>query len=163
MVATITVNPKRRDCTIITRRKKVTLQGVPSNMPSITSNYNMVDQLKWTATQISLFELLLISLAHKVVLDKALQDLVIARDIDENTFQSMVGNLAASKVAFIEQDIPTKWPMHNDPLHLEAFVYQKGSKSTYRWWRWPQHMHSTFDQSFRIFWTLYWSYQENQY
>lgn len=87
MVATITVNPKRRDCIIITRRSKVTLQGVPSNQPSITSNYNTVDQLKRTPTQISLFELLRISPAHKAVLDKALKDSIVARDIDENIFQ----------------------------------------------------------------------------
>lgn len=78
MVATIIVNPKNRDCVVITRRSKVTLQGVPSNSPPPTSNYNMVDQLKRTPAQISLFELLRISSAHKAVLDKSLQDSVVA-------------------------------------------------------------------------------------
>lgn len=46
IVATITITPTRRDYVVITRRSKVTLQRVPSNLPSTTSNYNMVDQLK---------------------------------------------------------------------------------------------------------------------
>lgn len=83
----------------------------------------MVDQLKRTLAQISLFELLPILPSHKAVLDKALHEYVVSKDIDENTFQSMVGNLATSKVAFTKQDVPIDKPMHNDPLHLESLIH----------------------------------------
>lgn len=98
---------------------------MPSNLPPQTSNYSVVDQLRKTLAQISLFELLHISSACKVVLNKALQESVVPRNIDENTFQSMVGNIAASKVEFTEQDVPIDRSMHNDPLDLEVLVHRR--------------------------------------
>lgn len=77
VVTIISVNPRNRDCVIVTRRSKVTLQGVPSHTPPQTSSFNVVDQLKKTPAQISLFELLHISPSHIKILDKALQDSVV--------------------------------------------------------------------------------------
>lgn len=41
-VATISINPQNRDCVVITRRAKVTLQGAPPPAPQ-ASNFNVVD------------------------------------------------------------------------------------------------------------------------
>lgn len=79
-MATITINPRDRDCAAITCRSKVTLQGVSSNHSTAVGSYNVVEKLNKTPTQISLFQLLCISPNHKDILDKALQDSVLARD-----------------------------------------------------------------------------------
>lgn len=93
IMSTITITPRDKDCAVVTHRSKVTLQGEPSNPPPIVGTYNF-EKLKKTPTQISLFELLHISPTHKAILDKALQDSIVDKNMDENTFQPMVGNLA---------------------------------------------------------------------
>lgn len=126
MVATISINIRNKDCAVVTRISKVTLQRVPPQEPHQASNFNVVDQLKKTPTQISLFELLRISPTHRAILDKALQDSIVFRDMDEILLQAMVGTIiASSRVAFTEKDIPTYRIRHNDPLHLEAYVHNK--------------------------------------
>lgn len=37
----------------------------------------------------------------------------------------MVGNIATSKVAFTEKDVPIDKPMHNGPLHLEVLIHRR--------------------------------------
>lgn len=86
IVFNIIVNPRDKDCAIITCRSTVTLQGIPSNTPLTAGNYNLVEQLKKTPAQISLFELLCILPNHRAILDKGLQDSVVVRDIDKNAF-----------------------------------------------------------------------------
>lgn len=149
MVATITMNPKSRDCVVINIRSKVTLQGVPSNPPSITSNYNMVDQLKQTPTQILLFELLHISPVHKAVLYKALQDSVFARDIDENTPWLETWQLQRShslNTMYLQTDpcimIPCTQKLSFTERRFEEYLQMVELALIYA---------HTFDQSFRIF------------
>lgn len=123
-IATIIVKAKNLDYAMATHRSKVTLQGAPYNSPPI-GTYNVIDQLKKILAQISIFELLSISPTHKVILDKYLCESTIPCDIDENSFQAMVGNLVIIPcVTFTQQYIPTHKPSHNDPLHLEVFVHK---------------------------------------
>lgn len=49
-VAMITITPRDRDYALVTRRSKVTLQGVPPNLPPVVGTYNIVEQLKKTPT-----------------------------------------------------------------------------------------------------------------
>lgn len=122
MVATISINPRNRDCVVVTQISKATLQGVPPQGPHQASNFNVLDQLKKTPAQISLFELLRISPTHRAILDKALQESIVSRDMDESVLQSMVGTItSSSRVAFTEKEIPIDRIRNN----LEAYVHNK--------------------------------------
>lgn len=113
-------------------QKKVTLQGASSSKPaqetsnpttmpnkqkestldkfkrltsSSSSGYSMVEQLKRTNAQISIFELLQLSSAHKEILHKALLTTNVPKDLDIDRFQSMVGHLTSSHyLTFSEED-----------------------------------------------------------
>lgn len=49
---------------------------------SPNAQYNLVDQLKKEPTQISILELVNISLAHKDILEKALVDTIVPNNLD---------------------------------------------------------------------------------
>lgn len=75
--------------------------------------------------EISILELLHIPPTHNAVLDKALQESLVPTDINVDEFKAMVGNLPITHhVTFVEHDVVTHKPNHNDPLHLEVFVHK---------------------------------------
>ena len=69
------------------KSKKVQSKSVPSK-PAINPkvNYNLVDQLQRTPTQISIFELLELSPKHKQVLKDALRMANIPNNLDIDQF-----------------------------------------------------------------------------
>jgi len=76
---------------LTTHKAKITLQSIPSN-PTNTSilqakgQYNLLDHLKKTPAQISIFELLHLSLEHKAILDKVLLESSLPTDLNVNQF-----------------------------------------------------------------------------
>ena len=71
-------------------------KGVKATTNSAAASYNILDQLQRTNAQISIFELLKISPAHRKILDKALTEENVPQDLDLEWFQSMVGHLTSS-------------------------------------------------------------------
>jgi hypothetical protein len=72
--------------------------------------------------QISILELLRISLAHKEILEKALSTSTVPKDIDASQFQAMVGYIATPhSLKFTDADLPSQ-PSHNRALHLEVWI-----------------------------------------
>lgn len=86
---------------------------------------NLIDQLGKTPTQISILELLRISLAHKAILGNNLQESSVTHDIDVNQFESMVRYLTTPHlITFLDQDYSILKPSHNDKLHIEFFIHK---------------------------------------
>jgi hypothetical protein len=81
--------------------------------------------LKQTNSQISIFELLKISLAHRQILDKALAEASVPQDLDLERFQSMVGHQTSPYLmTFSEEDNNSLNHPHNQPLHIEVMIHQ---------------------------------------
>ena len=90
------------------------------------SSYSILDQLQRTNSQISIFELIKISPAHRKILDKALTEANIPQDLDLEWFQSMVGHLTLPYyLSFSEEDDTSLSHPHNQPLHIEVMIHQK--------------------------------------
>lgn len=70
---------------VITRSKvKVTFPGIKNQSTSTSRQYNLVDQLQKTPAQISILEPLKISPMHKEILEKALMERIVSKDLDMN-------------------------------------------------------------------------------
>lgn len=81
---------------------------------SSSLGYSIVEQLKRTNAQISIFELLKISYAHREILDKALLTTNVPKDLDVDRFQSMVGHLTSPHyLTFFEEDDNSLNHLHN--------------------------------------------------
>ena len=92
----------------------------------MAASYSILNQLQRTNTQISIFELLKISPAHRQILDKALTEANIPQDIDLEWFQSMVGHLISPYyMSFSEEDDNWLSHPHNQPLHIEVMIHKK--------------------------------------
>jgi len=84
-VSTLTIKGKSTDCVVTTRHGRVTLRG-PTPSPPTQSNYNLVEHLGKTPTQISILDILLSLPAHKAVLEKALQESLVPNNIAVTDF-----------------------------------------------------------------------------
>lgn len=142
-----------QNANVVTRtQKKVTLQGASSstlaqttsNLPtysnkqtdktmakskqmasSFSPGYSIVEQLKRTNAQISIFKLLKISSAHKEILGKVLLTTNVPKYLDIDRFQSMVGHLTSPHyLTFSEEDDNSLNHPHNQPLHIEAMIHK---------------------------------------
>ena len=92
----------------------------------MAASYSILNQLQRTNTQISIFELLKISSAHRQILDKALTKENVPQDLDLEQFQSMVGHLTSPYyMSFFEEDDNLLSHPHNQPLHIEVMIHQK--------------------------------------
>ena len=90
------------------------------------ASYNILDQLQCTSTQITIFELLKISPTHREILNKALSEENVPKDLDLNQFQSMVGHLTLPHyLSFSQEDDHSLSHPHNNPLHIEVMIGQK--------------------------------------
>ena len=91
--------------------------------PTNAASYSILDQLQRTSAQITIFELLKISPAHREILNKALSEANVPKDLDLNRFQSMVGHLTSPHyLSFSEEDDHSLSHPHNNPLHIEVIV-----------------------------------------
>ncbi|GLJ28698.1 hypothetical protein SUGI_0565650 [Cryptomeria japonica] len=109
----------------ITRIKaKVVLPGPTTNTSfTIAKQYNLVEQLQKTPAQISILELLKLSPAHKEILEKALVDTTVSKDLDIDQFQTMVGYLTTPHcLSFTKEDDMSLQHPHNAPLHIEVLI-----------------------------------------
>jgi hypothetical protein len=112
------------------QQKYKTLAGPSGKGLKITTNpnatsYSVLEQLKWTNTQISIFELLKILLAHRQILDKALIEANVPQDLNLERFQSMIGHLTSPYLmTFSEEEDNSLSHPHNQPLHVEVVINQ---------------------------------------
>lgn len=110
----------------ITRSKaKVTLPKPTTNAPSTSRQYNIVDQSQKIPTQISILELLKISPMHKEILEKALVDTMVPKDLGIDQFQTIVAHIIAPHFLFFteDNDMSLQHP-HNAPLHIEFLIHK---------------------------------------
>ena len=92
----------------------------------MAASYSILDQLQRTNAQISIFEFLKISPAHRQILDKALTEANVPQDLDLERFQSMVGHLTSPYyMSFSEEDDNSLSHLHNQPLHIEVMIHEK--------------------------------------
>ena len=101
-------------------------KGMKTTPDTTTASYSILNQLQHTNAQISIFELLKISPAHRQILDKALNEANVPQDLDLERFQSMVGHLTSPYyMSFSKEDDTSLSNPHNQPLHIEVMIHQK--------------------------------------
>ena len=103
-------------------------KDAPSSKKPITSkslNYDLVNQLRRTPAQISIFELLELSPLHKDILEKALRSANIPTDIDAERFQAMVNHISSPHyLTFSEEDDRALSHPHNLTLHVKVQIFR---------------------------------------
>ena len=88
------------------------------------SSYDILHWLKWTPTQISIFELLDSSPLHKEILEKALWMVNVPNDIDPDRLQAMVNHISSPHyLSFFEEDEKSLSHPHNLALHIKFQIY----------------------------------------
>lgn len=109
---------------------KVTLKGANPSTSKATivvpsTQYNIVDQLKKIPAQISILELLKISLAHKEILEQALVATMVPIKLEVFQFKTMVGHLTVPHcLSFSEHDDVSINHPHNATLHIEVLIHK---------------------------------------
>ena len=102
-------------------------KNAPSSKQLITSkspNYDLVNQLRRTPAQISIFELLELSPLHKDILEKALRSTNVPTDIDAERFQAMVNHISSPHyLTFSEEDDRALSHPHNLTLHIKVQIF----------------------------------------
>lgn len=110
---------------IMRSKAKVVLSGPTTNTSSTAKQYNLVDQLQKTHAQISILELLKLSPTHKEILERALIDTTVSKDLDIDQFQTMVGHLTTPHcLSFTEEDNMSLQHPHNAPLQIEIPIHK---------------------------------------
>lgn len=117
-------NPSSEPINVITRSKeKVTFPGIAKVPTSTSQQYNLVEQLQRIPAQISILERLKVSPMHEEILEKALVETTVSKDLDIDQFQNMVGHLIAPHcLSFFENDDASLQHPHNAPLHVEVTI-----------------------------------------
>lgn len=107
--------------TIGLANKNSKLVPTPAN-----ANYSILDQLQCTNALITIFDLLKILPTHRQILDKALVEENVPKDLNLNWFQSMVGHLTSPHyISFSKEDDHLLSHSHNAPFHIEVMISQK--------------------------------------
>ena len=89
------------------------------------SNYSLVDQLQRASTQISIFELLELSLRHKKVLKDALCTINVPKNLDVDQFQNMANPIAIPHyLTFSEKADKSLSHPNNLSLHIKVMIYK---------------------------------------
>lgn len=75
--------------------------------------------------QVSILELLKLSLTHKEILEKALVETTIPNNLDAKQFQAVVGHLIVPHyLSFSEDNDMSLNHLHNIPLHIEVMIHK---------------------------------------
>ena len=82
-----------------------------------------MDQLKKTPAHISILELLRLSATHREILDKALNEMYVPTNLNQDQFQAMVRHLTMPHLSFTEHDDLSIHQPHNAPLHIDVLVH----------------------------------------
>jgi hypothetical protein len=85
------------------------------------SDYEVVDQLMQTPSNISMMSLLLNSEAHRGALMKVLEQAYVDRDVTVGQFDEIVGNITAcNNLSFSDEELPERGTNHNLALHISV-------------------------------------------
>ena len=99
--------------------------AAPSTSQRPTSHYDVLSHLGKTPTQISILELLTTSPIHKEILEKALVEFCVPKNINASQFTTMIGNHAAQQhLVFTDKYFQGPSPHHNMSLHIEVLIQQ---------------------------------------
>ncbi|RDX93091.1 hypothetical protein CR513_24684, partial [Mucuna pruriens] len=83
------------------------------------SEYEMLDQLHKTPTQISLLLLLINSERYRELLLKILNEAHVPQDITPTKFRGIINNITASHhLSFSEEEVPNEGKNHSQPLQI---------------------------------------------
>jgi len=83
------------------------------------SEYCTVDQLKKTPAKISIMSLILSSEPHRNALQKVLNEVYVAQDIEQNTMKHLVRRIhAANYLYFMEDELDAEGSEDNKPLYV---------------------------------------------
>lgn len=86
--------------------------------PTISS-YDLINKLKRTPAQISIFKLLELSPLHKEILKKSLRTTNIPMDVDDDKFQDMMNHISSSHyLTFSKENYKSLSHPHNLALHI---------------------------------------------
>lgn len=93
------------------------------------NNYLILQQLQCTNAQITIFELLKISPKQMEILDKALAEASVPKELDLDQFQSMAGHLTSLHYLFFskEDDNSLSHP-HNQAFHIKVMTHKSHIK-----------------------------------
>ncbi|RDX65155.1 hypothetical protein CR513_56208, partial [Mucuna pruriens] len=105
----------------IAKKARVTEKGSEMERKEEHSEYELMDQLKQTPTNISLLSLLMNSESHRKVLIRVLNEANMDKNISVDKLEGIVGHIMANNyITFSNEEIPAEGRGHNRALNISV-------------------------------------------